>query len=110
MHTRPAVRVAQLFLLAAFAASCSDSVSPRLTRPEASPATAAVRITGLGKIMTSDGVAISFNFDVGDDLTGRFTASDSSDVRPDGSVGTLTVDANDSGTRFSAFRATSSLC
>lgn len=68
------------------------------------------RITGLGKILTADGVVITFDFDVASDLTGRATASDSSDVRPDGTVGTLTVASSDPETRFTAFRASSSTC
>jgi hypothetical protein len=69
-----------------------------------------VRIMGLGNILTADGVVITFDFDVASDLTGRATASDSSDVRPDGTVGTLTVNASDPETRFTAFRASSSTC
>jgi len=68
------------------------------------------RISGLGKIFTADGVVITFDFDVGSDLSGRATASDSSDVRPDGSVGTIRVDASDPATSITAFRATSSSC
>src|SRR5207247_2394105 len=66
------------------------------------------RISGLGKIFTADGVVITFDFDVGSDLSGRATASDSSDVRPDGSVGTIRVDASDRATSITAFRAASS--
>jgi hypothetical protein len=70
------------------------------------------RITGRGTILTADGVVLSFDFDVSSDLTGRATASDSSDVRPNGvDVGTLTVDSSaDPETRFTAFRTSSSTC
>jgi hypothetical protein len=69
-----------------------------------------VRIAGVGKILTAGGVVITFDFDVASDLTGHATASDSSDVRPDGTVGTLRVDPSDPATSFTAFRASSSTC
>ena len=51
-----------------------------------------------------------FDFDVRSDLTGRFLFTDYGEVRPDGSAGTFHVDPSDPGTRFTAFRASSSAC
>jgi hypothetical protein len=84
---------------AGFAVTCSETGGGGVAR-----------ITGRGTILTADGVVLSFDFDVASDLTGRATASDSSDVRPDGTVGTLTVNSSDPETRFTAFRASSSTC
>jgi hypothetical protein len=102
--------IAWLLPAALLAAGCSESVSPRTSPLDAATAATGVRITGLGKIMTTDGVAISFDFDIQDDLTGRLKAADSSDTRGDGTVGTIWIDSNHPGTSFTAFRSSSSLC
>ena len=102
-------RLGGLLSVALLAAGCSDSVSPGASKVRAAGAAAVERLAGAGRIEPG-GVIITFDFDVQSDLTGRFTASDSSDVRPDGTVGTLRVDASDPQTHFNAFRATSSAC
>ncbi len=102
-------RLAGLLSAALLAAGCSDSASPGPSKIHAADAAAVERLAGAGRIEPG-GVIITFDFDVQSDLTGRFTASDSSDVRPDGTVGTLRVDASDPQTHFNAFRATSSAC
>jgi hypothetical protein len=102
-------RLGGLLSVALLAAGCSDSVNPGASRAGAVNAAAVDRLAGAGRIEPG-GVIITFDFDVQSDLTGRFTTSDSSDVRPDGTVGTLRVDASDPATGFRAFRASSSAC
>ena len=77
---------------------CADAQVPITARSAASS------LAG-GTVPVEHGVVITFDFDVGSDLSGRATASDSSDVRPDGSVGTIRVDASDPATSITAFRA-----
>jgi len=76
--------------------------------------TGPARITGLGQLGTGSPTpgnnVLTFDFDVAADLTGRFTASDYTDVRSDGSVGTVRVDPSDPGTGITAFRTSSSAC
>jgi hypothetical protein len=109
MNRHKIARLAGLLAAALVAASCSDSVNPGASNVRAAGAAAVDRLAGAGRIEPG-GVIITFDFDVQSDLTGRFTASDSSDVRPDGTVGTLRVDASDPQTHFNAFRTTSSAC
>jgi hypothetical protein len=77
--------------------------------------TGVARVAGMGQIGTGSPTpgndVVTFDFDVAADLTGRFTASDYTDVRPDGvSVGTIRVDPSDPETAITAFRTTSSAC
>ena len=84
-----------------FSVSCSTTSS-------------AVEASGQGQIgngSPSPGHDVQgFDFDVRSDLTGRFLFTDYGEVRPDGSAGTFHVDPSDPGTRFTAFRASSSAC
>ena len=88
-------------------ASTTFSVSCSTTPP-------AVEASGQGQIgngSPSPGHDVQgFDFDVRSDLTGRFLFTDYGEVRPDGSAGTFHVDPSDPGTRFTAFRASSSAC
>jgi len=88
-------------------ASTTFSVSCSTTSP-------AVEASGQGQIgngSPSPGHDVQgFDFDVRSDLTGRFLFTDYGEVRPDGSAGTFHVDPSDPGTRFTAFRASSSAC
>ena len=54
---------------------------------------------------------MTFSFDVWSDLTGSFTGTDYSDVRPDGRAASLTVDPTaDPATSFTGYRNSSSAC
>ena len=89
-----------------------DSVSPRV--PEFAESPTVGRITGLGQVGTGSqspgNPVLGFDFDVRADLTGRLAAYDYSDVRYDGSVGSLHVDPADAETGITAFRTSSSAC
>src|SRR5207253_10305503 len=88
-------------------ASTTFSVSCSTTPP-------AVEASGQGQIgngSPSPGHDVQgFDFDVRSDLTGRFLFTDYGEVRPDGSAGTFHVDPSGPGTRFTAFRGSSSAC
>lgn len=100
-------------------AGCADSVSPDTGRPTmasltADQATDTIRIAGTGSIGTvpeAPGNDVrDFDLDVASTLTGRLFYRDWYVVRPDGSVGTLTVDPTDTATRITAFRDGSTAC
>lgn len=108
-------------VLAALAASaCRDAVSPPVAGPDLPVAFATasdqeIRITGLGTLGTGDTIPGSdrqqFDFDASSTLTGRVFYRDWSFVNPDGSVGTLIVDAStDSSTGIRRFRDGSDAC
>jgi len=73
-----------------------------------------VRITGQGQIgsgsPTPGSDVQTFNFDVRSDLTGSLLYTEYAFVYPDGSPGTLTVNANDPATGIQAFRTSSNVC
>jgi len=73
-----------------------------------------VRITGQGQIgsgsPTPGSNVQTFNFDVRSDLTGSLLYTEYAFVYPDGSPGTLTVNANDPATGIQAFRTSSNAC
>ncbi len=73
-----------------------------------------VRIAGQGQIgsgsPTPGSNVQTFNFDVRSDLSGNLLYTEYAVVYPDGSPGTLTVDANDPATGIQAFRPSSSAC
>ncbi len=52
----------------------------------------------------------TFNFDARSDLTGSLQYTEYAVVYPDGSPGTLTVNANDPATGIQAFRTSSNAC
>ena len=89
-------------------ASTTFSVSCGTTPPPALEASGQGQI-GNGSPTPGHDVQ-GFDFDVRSDLTGRFLFTDYGEVRPDGSAGTFHVDPSDPGTRFTAFRASSSAC
>jgi hypothetical protein len=108
-------------VLAGLAASaCRDAVSPPAADPVRPPSFATagdqeVRITGLGTLGSGDTIPGSdrkeFDFDVSSTLTGRVFYRDWGFVNPDGSVGTLIVDAStDSSTGIRRFRDGSDAC
>jgi hypothetical protein len=73
------------------------------------------RVTGQGQVGTAapqpGNDAVTFNFDVRADLTGRFTGTDYADLHPGGVPATLTTDpTSDPATSFTAFRSSSSAC
>ena len=107
--------------LAGLAASaCRDAVSPPASGPVQPPAfdltgDQEVRVTGLGTLGSGDTTPGSdrqeFDFDVASTLTGRVFYRDWGFVNPDGSVGTLIVDAStDSNTGVRRFRDGSDAC
>ncbi len=79
------------------------------------PPPPAGRVTGQGQVGTAPAQpgndAVTFNFDVRADLTGRFTGTDYADLHPGGVPATLTTDpASDPATSFTAFRTSSGVC
>jgi hypothetical protein len=102
------------------ASACRDALSPPAAEPVRPPSfeTATdqeVRITGLGHLGSGDTIPGSdrkeFDFDVSSTLTGRVFYRDWGFVNPDGSVGTLIVDAStDSSTGIRRFRDGSDAC
>jgi hypothetical protein len=73
------------------------------------------RVTGRGQVGTAPpqpgNDAVTFDFDVRADLTGRFTGTDYADLHPGGVPATLTTDhATDPETSITAFRSSSSAC
>ena len=90
------------------AASTTFSVSCGTTPPPALGASGQGQI-GNGSPTPGHDVQ-GFDFDVRSDLTGRFLFTDYGEVRPDGSAGTFHVDPSDPGTKFTAFRGSSSAC
>jgi len=72
-------------------------------------------VTGQGQVGTAapqvGNDAVTFNFDLRADLTGRFTGTDYADVHPGGVPATLTTDpVADPETSIIAFRSSSSVC
>lgn len=105
-------------VLAGFATSaCRDAVSPPAGDLAQAPSFQVtgeeVQVTGLGTLGLGDATAGSdrqeFDLDVASALAGRVFYRDWSFVRDDGSVGTLTVDA-DSSTGIRRFRDGSDAC
>ena len=85
-----------------FSVTCSAQLPP----PE---------VTGQGQLgmgsATPHNNVQTFAFDVRADLTGRFTATDYSDIHASGTAGTLTTDATtDPATSITAYRNSSSAC
>ncbi|HXL35292.1 MAG TPA: hypothetical protein VN953_10240 [Gemmatimonadales bacterium] len=79
------------------------------------PPPPAGRVTGQGQVGTAPpqpgNDAVTFNFDVRADLTGRFTGTDYQDLHPGGVPATLTTDhSSDPETGITAFRSSSSVC
>ena len=79
------------------------------------PPPPAGRVTGQGQVGTAPpqpgNDAVTFNFDVRADLTGRFTGTDYQDLHAGGVPATLTTDpVSDPATSFTAFRSSSSVC
>ncbi len=79
------------------------------------PPPPAGRVTGQGQVGTAapqvGNDAVTFNFDLRADLTGRFTGTDYADVHPGGVPATLTTDpVADPETSILAFRSSSSVC
>ncbi len=79
------------------------------------PPPPAGRVTGQGQVGTAapqvGNDAVTFNFDLRADLTGRFTGTDYADVHPGGVPATLTTDpVADPETSIIAFRSSSSVC
>ena len=73
------------------------------------------RVTGRGQVGTAapqvGNDAVTFDFDLRADLTGRFTGTDYADVHPGGVPATLTTDpVADPATSIIAFRPSSSVC
>jgi hypothetical protein len=90
-------------------ASASFAVSCTATTPPAG------RVIGRGQVGTASPTpgndAVTFDFDVRADLTGRFTGTDYADLHPGGVPATLTTDqASDPETRITAYRNSSSVC
>ena len=87
-----------------FAVSCTGSPPPP-----------AGRVTGRGQVGTAPpqpgNDAVTFDFDVRADLTGRFTGTDYADLHPGGVPASLTTDhSSDPETGITAFRSSSSVC
>jgi hypothetical protein len=110
--------LAAAVLTALAASACRDAISPPAADPVQPPSLHVggdqeVRITGLGTIglgnPTSGSDRQEFDFDVASNLTGRVFLRDWSFLRDDGSVGTLTVDA-DPNTGIRRFRDGSDVC
>ena len=85
-----------------FSVACSAQLPP-------------AEVIGQGQIgmgsPTPGNVVLTFDFDVRADLTGRFTATDYNDTRPDGSPARLTTDpSTDPATSITAYRNSSSAC
>jgi hypothetical protein len=121
MATVPLRNILAAAVLAGLAASaCRDAVSPPATDPVQPPAFATasdqeVRLTGLGHLGSGDTIAGSnrqeFDFDASSSLAGHLFYRDWGFVNPDGSVGTLIVDASkDSSTGIRRFRDGSDAC
>lgn len=99
-------------------AACGDAIGPDLAVPDApAPLEAAVeegRISGAGTLGSGSpepGSALwDFDFDVASDLTGRLFFRAWSVVRPDGTVGTVTVADEDPDAVITAFRSGSAVC
>jgi len=86
-----------------FSVSCAGAPPP------------AGRVTGRGQVGTAapqpGNDAVTFDFDIRADLTGRFTGTDYADLHPGGVPATLTTDHNaDPETAITAFRSSSSVC
>jgi hypothetical protein len=118
MATVPLRNILAAALLAGLAAACRDAVSPPDTDRIQPPAfdlagDQEVRVTGLGTLGSGDTTPGSdrqeFDFDASTALTGRVFYRDWGFVEPDGSVATLTVDA-DSNTGIRRFRDGSDAC
>lgn len=121
MATTPLKNILAATVLAGLVASaCRDAVSPPAADSPVRPAFATasgqeVRVTGLGHLGSGDTTPGSdrkeFDFDVSSILTGRLFYRDWGFVNPDGSVGTLIVDAStDSTTGIRRFRDGSDAC
>jgi len=123
VHTRKTFALVSVPLaVTLLVAGCRDSVNPVRPEPEAlddpdalelSHGGAHPRIFGTGTLGTGSPTAFGdrqeFDFDVASDLTGRSFFRDWSFVRADGTVGTLTVDA-DPETAILGFRDGSDAC
>jgi hypothetical protein len=121
MATVPRRNILAAAVLAGLGASaCRDALSPPAAEPVRPPSfeTATdqeVRITGRGHLGSGDTIPGSdrkeFDFDVSSTLTGRVFYRDWGFVNPDGSVGTLIVDAStDSSTAIRRVRDGSDAC
>jgi hypothetical protein len=118
MPAFPSRNVLVAVLAGLVGSACRDAASPRAAQRVQPPsaqlaADQEVRITGAGTIGPGDPTPGSdrqeFDFDVASTLTGRVFYRDWSFVRSDGSVGTVTVDA-DTRTGIRRFRDGSDLC
>jgi hypothetical protein len=121
MATVPLRTILAAALLAGLAApACRDAVSPPTAGPGWTAAFATVgdqdvRVTGLGTLGSGDAIPGSdrqeFDFDASSTLSGRVFYRDWGFVNPDGSVGTVIVDAStDSSTGIRRLRDGSDAC